>query len=113
MATEKYIDIGKRIRDLREQNNWTRDFFSERLQISNMYLCQLEKGQRSSSLPLTIKIAEALGVSLDYLIYGEKSIDVDKNEVIELIDKASKRQLEIVKTVLLNLKKWLYKTEKH
>lgn len=105
MDDKKYIDIGKRIRDLREQNNWTRDFLSERLNISTMYLSQLEKGQRSSSLQLTIKIAEAFDISLDYLIHGEKSIDVDKSEVIGLVNKASKRQLEIVKTVLLNLKK--------
>lgn len=105
MSDKKYIDIGKRIRDFREQNNWTRDFLAEKLEISTMYLCQLENAQRSSSLQLTMKIAEVFNISLDYLIYGEKSIDVDKNEVIELVDKASKRQLEVVKTVLLNLKK--------
>lgn len=100
-----YIDVGKRIRDEREKNNINRTQFSKLIGISTVYFCQIEKGQRNASLPVTIKIAEALNVSLDYLIYGDKSVDIDKNEVIELINDASKRQLKIIKSVLLNLKK--------
>ena len=99
------VQIGERIRKLREQNNWSRDIFSEKIGISNMYLCQIEKGQKNGSLPLIVKICETLNVSLDFLIYGNNSIDVNKQEIIELINNASNKQLKIIKEVLLNLKK--------
>ena len=99
------VQIGERIRKLREQNNWSRDIFSEKIGISEIYLCQIEKGQKNGSLPLIVKICETLNISLDFLIYGDNSIDVNKQEVIELVNNASNRQLKIIKEVLLNLKK--------
>ena len=107
MKDKTYDDseVGQRIKQLREQENISQERFSEMVNISNYYLYQLERGSRHASLPVTIRIAEALNVSLDYLIYGDKTITADKNEVIELVNKASNRQLEIIKTVLLNLKK--------
>ena len=99
------IQIGERIRRLREQNGWSRDIFSEKIGISNMYLCQIEKGQKNGSLPLIVKISETLNISLDFLIYGDNSIDINKQEVIDMINEASNRQLKIIKEVLLNLKK--------
>lgn len=99
------LNIGKRIKFAREQNNLTRDVLAEKVGISKMYLSQLEKGQRHASLPVTIKIAESLNLSLDYLIYGDNSIDINKKEVIELVNSASNRQLKIIKDVLSNLKK--------
>lgn len=99
------LNIGKRIRFAREQNNLTRDILAEKIGISKMYLSQLEKGQRHASLPVTIKIAECLNLSLDYLIYGDSVINIDKKELLDLINTASNKQLEIIRTVLLNLKK--------
>jgi transcriptional regulator with XRE-family HTH domain len=99
------LNIGKRIRFAREQNNLTRDVLAEKIGISKMYLSQLEKGQRHASLPVTIKIAESLNLSLDYLIYGDNSIDIDKNEIIDMINNASNKQLKIIKELLINLKR--------
>lgn len=99
------LNIGKRIKFAREQNNLTRDVLAEKVGISKMYLSQLEKGQRHASLPVTIKIAESLNLSLDYLIYGDNSIDINKKEIIDMVNEASNRQLKIIKEVLLNLKK--------
>lgn len=99
------VKIGERIRRLREQNNWSRDTFSEKIGISNMYLCQIEKGQKNGSLPLFIEIAKTLNTSLDYLVYGNSSININKQELIDMINNASNKQLKIIKEVLLNLKK--------
>lgn len=99
------IQIGERIRRLREQNGWSRDTFSEKIGVSNTYLCQIEKGQKNGSLPLIVKISETLNVSLDFLIYGNSSINIDRQEIIAMVSTASNRQLRIIKEVLLNLKK--------
>lgn len=99
------LNIGKRIRFAREQNNLTRDVLAEKIGISKMYLSQLEKGQRHASLPVTIKIAECLNLSLDYLIYGDNSIDINKQEIIGMVNEASNKQLKLIKELLINLKR--------
>lgn len=109
MSEINYVEVGKRIVNLREQLNLNRTQLSKSVEVSIGYFCQIEKGQRNASLPVTIKLAEALGVSLDYLIYGDKSIDVDKKDLHNIIDNASSRQLKVISDILTsvipNLKK--------
>lgn len=99
------LEIGRRIKELREQMNLTQENFCELANISVAYLSQLETGKRHASLVLTARIAKLLNVSLDFLIYGNSSIDIDRQELIDMINNASNRQLKIIKEVLLNLKK--------
>lgn len=100
MQNVNYIEIGKRIKKEREQNGITREEFSELVGISSTYLSQLELGQRHASLPTTIKIASTLNISLDYLIYGDSVIDINKDDLIEVINKASKKDLKTLKEIL-------------
>jgi transcriptional regulator with XRE-family HTH domain len=83
----------------------------------------LERGQRQMSLPVLVKIATSLHVSLDYLIFGKNKIDnscyyineipnendkhyeIDlKTEIIELTNKCSYKEFrlinKIIKTIL-------------
>jgi len=48
-------------------------------------------------LPTTIKIASTLNISLDYLIYGDSIIDINKDNLIEVINKASKKKFKDLK----------------
>lgn len=61
---------GKRVRQLRRQQNLTQLALCERLSISEPYLRKIESGERSASIDLYIEIAEFFQVSLDYLILG-------------------------------------------
>lgn len=99
------LEIGKRIEELREQSNMTQEILCKLVNISTAYLSQPETGKRHASLVLTARIAKILNVSLDYLIYGNSAINVDRQELIDMINNASHRQLKIIKEVLLNLKK--------
>ena len=80
-----YVEVGKRIKSEREKNNLTRDSLAERLEISSTYLSQLERAERNGSLSVICKIASVLNISLDYLIYGNDSIEVSKEDIIEKI----------------------------
>ncbi|EHJ01967.1 helix-turn-helix domain protein [Clostridium sp. DL-VIII] len=105
-----FIEMGKRIKLEREKNNMTRDQLAESVGISNVYLTQLERSDRQGSLAVICKIASVLNISLDYLIYGNDSIKVDKESIIEKINTLnSKRELkvidEILNTIIPNLKK--------
>ncbi|WP_160691630.1 helix-turn-helix transcriptional regulator [Clostridium sp. C2-6-12] len=101
--------LGDRIRKNREFLGLTRDEFAEAINISTSFYTQIERSERLPSLETLVKIAKKMNISLDYIVFGDDSIDVNKDNLIDDINNASKRQLkvidEIFKTVLPNLKK--------
>ena len=62
---------GDRIRAIRGQRNWTQEELAEAAGISKSFLSDIENGKRNISSESALKIADALGISLDYLIRGE------------------------------------------
>lgn len=101
--------VGERIKTGREQMGLTRDQFAEMIDLSISFFTQIERGEKLMSVQTLVKIAIKLNLSLDYLIWGDSSIDVNKDSLISDINNASKRELkvidEIFKAVLPNLKK--------
>ncbi|WP_241418000.1 helix-turn-helix domain-containing protein [Clostridium beijerinckii] len=68
--------------------------------ISPTYLSQIELGQRHPSLPTTIKIASTLHISLDFLVYGERALNVNKDDLIDIINHAHEKDLYVLKEIL-------------
>jgi transcriptional regulator with XRE-family HTH domain len=103
------ISVGNRIKKNREQMGLTRDQFAEMIDISTSFFTQIERGEKLMSVQTLVKIAIKLNLSLDYLIWGDSSIDVNKDTLIDNINNASKRELKVIdnifKAVLPNLKK--------
>ncbi len=100
MDNINYIEIGKRIKSERERLGITREKFSELVGISATYLSQIELGQRHPALPTTIKIASNLNITLDFLVYGERSLDVNKDDLIQIINHAQEKDLYVLKEIL-------------
>jgi len=103
------IAIGERIKNEREKLGLTRDEFSEKVDISNIFLSQIERGERLMSIQTLVKISAVLSISLDYIVFGEDSIIVDRDAIIYKINAVSKRELKVIddvlKAILPNLKK--------
>ena len=75
-----YIDLGKKIREDRIEKGYTQEELGEKIDRTGAYIGQIERGERSASMSKIILIAEALDVSLDYLIGNfrfEKANDID------------------------------------
>lgn len=100
MKNVDYTEVGKRIKNERLKNGISREKFAELTKLSSTYISQIELGQRHASLPSTIKIASVLNVSLDYLIYGDDILEVDRDDLIEIINRAPKKDLKILKDIL-------------
>ena len=66
------VETGKRIKEIREAKGLTQMAFSEKLNISRSYINKIEKGTKTASIDLLIEIAVYGGVSLDYLVLGQK-----------------------------------------
>lgn len=93
-------EVGLRIKENREKLGMTRDEFSESVEISSVFLAQIEGGFRQMSLNTLVKIAGKLNISLDYLIYGEAPLVIDKEHLIQLINDSSKNQLKVLNGVI-------------
>lgn len=60
-----YNAIGKRIRNLRKDRNWTQDDLRDIVNISKIHMSHIETGTTRLSLPVLIDIANALGTTVD------------------------------------------------
>ena len=76
------INIGERLREIRENMHMTREEFSEKIDITDSFLGQIERGERSLSVKTLKKVVKYTGVSADYLLFGKHS----KNDVLNKIN---------------------------
>lgn len=76
------IDIGERLRSVREEMHMTREQFSEKIDITDSFLGQIERGERSLSVKTLKKVVKYTGVSADYLLFDNHS----NNETIQKIN---------------------------
>lgn len=118
MKKKEILDIkaiGHRIRSEREKLGISRSDFAELIGLSEYYVGQLERGERQMSLPVLIKIAKCLHISLDHLILGTpehngcyvydsaNSYNIENTkdtEIYELIEKCSPRELQLIKKLI-------------
>lgn len=68
-------NIGERIQKIRLENHMSLSELAERASIAKSYLSNVERNiQSNPSIQLIEKIAEALGVSVNSLLYDDPSI---------------------------------------
>lgn len=101
-----YIVIGKRIRELRKQRKWTQALLAEYSEVEPSNISHIERAATKLSLPTLIKIANALEVSLDELVYGnlKKSEHVSVARIDELLADCTSSELEAICEVVVTTK---------
>ena len=70
MVTE---DLGKRIRELRQQTGLSQEKFALKIGMDRTYFASVEAGKRNIAIVNIKKIADGLGVSLSELFVFEES----------------------------------------
>ena len=63
------LEVGCRIRKVREELRMSRNVFSENLDISESYLAQLELGNKSLGMNTLISLCEYTGYFADYFLF--------------------------------------------
>lgn len=76
------IEMGNRIRLLRNKQKKTQKYFADMLYISPSYLTLIEQGKRTVTLDVLAQIASVCDVSTDYLLFGNSSFQADANSRI-------------------------------
>jgi len=73
------IEIAARIKNLRKNRGLTATQLAEQSDCSPSTISEVENGKVLNPAAITVaKIAKALGVTTDYLVFGDESIDSEK-----------------------------------
>ena len=84
--------IGRRIREERLRLNLTQEVLAEDVELTTAYIGQVERGERNLTLDNLIKVANRLGVTVDYLLSDSVIADRDAT-VIQLTQLLNGRTL--------------------
>ena len=97
------IEVGKRIRKIREYQHFTLEQLSERADISIQFLSDIENGYKSMTVLTIVNIAKALNVSIDYMLVG-KSIseeDTEQDKIIfNMLSNVPKEKKQLIEELL-------------
>ena len=66
-----YKELGKRIRAERRRQDLTQEKLAEMAEISDSFMGHIERGGRTLSIETLAKLANALNLSVEYIICGE------------------------------------------
>lgn len=102
---------GRRIRDLRKVNGYTREMLSEKAKISSKFLYEIEQGRKGFSANVLLRIADAMSVSCDYILRGSNKPQ-NYEQIMEILESIRPEQMQKVKEILLLIQKIDNKPEK-
>jgi transcriptional regulator with XRE-family HTH domain len=101
--------LGKTLRQVRREKGYSQNVLAEKAGIGNVYLGEIERGQKMPSLNSFIKIIEALDVSADYILRNELNSGQDYiyDEITQklkgLTPKQRKTAVDLLEAYLRNL----------
>lgn len=98
--------LGKRIREERLKLNLTQEKLAEDVELTTAYIGQIERGERNLTLENLIKVANRLGVSVDYLL--SDSIVPENDGGYQLWSQLMHGRTEAQKTLAINIVKLLF-----
>ena len=90
-----------RIRKAREDLGYTREKFAELLDVSVSYMAEVERGRTGISVKMLIKICEVLGLSADYVLFGEERKEDDLR--LDKIHRIDEKYLPLLDSVITEL----------
>ena len=90
-----------RIRKAREELGYTREKFAEKLEVSVSYLAELERGRTGISVKMLIKVCDVLGLSADYILFGEERSE--DALMLDKIHRIEEKYLPLLNGVITNL----------
>jgi len=97
------MSIGKRIRKRRQELKLTQEDLARALSLTPQHISGIEQDKRSPSLSSLAKLAEELGVTVDYLVTGKEGVIVDTIPAIKADKKLSLESKKALVTLVKEL----------
>lgn len=88
------LQVGERIRSVRENLKMNRETFSEMIDISDVFLGQIERGERSLSLKTLCRIVSFTGVSTDFILFGDITNNSNIHKINRILSKSSESNIK-------------------
>lgn len=99
-----YKKSGRRIAKLRKMRGYTQETFAEKISLSWRSVADIERGYRGTSVDILMDMAETLGTSVDYLLFGERRTAVESktelSDVEEWIGKLPLTKKNLIRRML-------------
>ena len=99
--------IKERIRQLRQERNWSQTQLAQKMGIHQKQVSAYERGRNTPSTEVLIKLADIFDVSLDYLAFEAEGqaakVNIKDRELLrrfEDIDKLSEKDKGTIKEIL-------------
>lgn len=105
MYTIDYKEIGGRIRAERRNQELTQEKLSEMAEISVSFLSHVERGGRVLSVETLAKLANALNLTVEYIISGEYNYQPDMlpAEILKALSQMSSNQRKVFLSIMTTL----------
>ncbi|UOU98176.1 helix-turn-helix domain-containing protein [Chryseobacterium daecheongense] len=104
------MNIGSIITALRDKNGFSQSDLADKSGVSRVMIGKYERGEAIPSIDAAKKIADALGVSLDYLVGETSQVSFDKRTVdrikdLEQLEESKKQTLyDLIDTYIRDFK---------
>ena len=96
-----YKLLGNRIREERKKKKYTLEQLAEKLDVSTTFIGQIERAKGVPSLETFVKIANALEISTDSLLFGDLTANSGNDYFIEKIMKMTEAFTQKEKDLIL------------
>lgn len=109
-----YLQLGKRIKKYRIKTHLTQEQLSDKIDVATSTIAHAESGTSKPSLPLLIKVANALNVSLDQLLCDSlpvAEVYIEK-DIADLLSDCSLSEKQIIRDIIAVTKETLRKHKK-
>lgn len=74
--------LGRRIAELRDRRGWTQRKLAEESELSPTFLSEVENDKRNIGSEALLRVADALGASLDYLLRGSDETEMPRRPLV-------------------------------
>lgn len=81
-----YIALGTRVKNKRLELNLTQEQLAETVDLSAVYIGQIERGERKMTIDTLVKLANSLNASIEELLKDStsKNINARLNELVNI-----------------------------
>lgn len=108
-----YERIGVHIRVMRQKRGLSQEKLAEMTNMSSKYISHIETAKKNASLESVVKIANALGITVDRLLYGVQRNDkmAYEPELHEVISDCNIYEKSVILDTVAELKRSLRKNK--
>ena len=78
-----------------------RETFSEIIDISDVFLGQIERGERSLGLKTLCRIVSSTGVSIDFILFGKNDNNSTINKIDRILNKSSDNMVSYIYQIII------------